>query len=117
MVRILIVLGFLLAGCAAAPSDLSETEQAGYKIFTSSCASCHATSGDTSIVGPSLAGIATAAGTRVVGLDAEAYLRQSILQPSAFVNEGYQDIMPAAIGQALTPEQLDALVAFLLTLH
>jgi mono/diheme cytochrome c family protein len=109
----------LLAACTTAPAttNLSEQEQAGYQIFASSCASCHVVSGDTRIVGPSLAGIATTAATRVDGMDAEAYIRQSILDPGVYVNEGYQDIMPAALGQSLSSEQLDSLVAYLLTLH
>lgn len=118
MVRLILVLSLLLAACASQPVfDLSEPEQAGRQIFASGCASCHAISGDTRIVGPSLDGIATTAATRVAGLDAEAYIRQSILDPSAYINEGYQDIMPAALGLSLSPEQLDSLVAFLLTLH
>jgi mono/diheme cytochrome c family protein len=118
MVRLLFILSLLLASCASQPTtDLSDTDQVGYQVFISSCASCHAISGDTRIVGPSLDGIATTASTRVVGMDAEAYIRQAILEPSAFINEGYQDIMPAALAQSLSSEELDSLVAFLLILH
>jgi mono/diheme cytochrome c family protein len=119
MVRLAFVFSILLAACTTSPSapNLSEQERAGYQVFMSSCAACHAVEGDTRIVGPSLAGIATTASTRVDGLDAEAYIRQSILEPSAYINEGYQDIMPPALGQSLSSEQLDSLVAFLLTLH
>jgi mono/diheme cytochrome c family protein len=119
MVRLALVFSIFLAACATAPSasDLSEQEQAGYQVFMSSCAACHAVEGDTRIVGPSLASIATSGATRVDGLDAEAYIRQSILEPSAYINEGYQDIMPPALGQSLSSDQLDSLVTFLLTLH
>jgi hypothetical protein len=47
-------------------------------------------------------------------MSAEEYIRQSILDPSAHLVEGYQDLMPKAYSQTLNPEQLNDLVAFLL---
>ncbi len=89
----------------------------GPQLFTLYCSSCHATSGDAVIVGPSLAGIATRAQTRVAGMDADAYIRQSILQPRAFVVPGFKDLMPKTWGQVLSDKELDALITFLLTLN
>ena len=61
------------------------------------------------IVGPSLQGI----GSR----HDEAYIRQSILDPNAVVVEGFPaDTMPAVWGTELSGEQVDQLVAYLLTL-
>ncbi len=65
--------------------------------------------------GPSFQGISKRAGDRVPGLSAVEYLRQSIVDPSAYVVEGFVDIMPISIGFLLSEEDIDNLVAFLLT--
>lgn len=49
------------------------------------------------------------------GLSAEEYLRESIIDPRAFVVEGYQSIMQS-FKFLLSEEDVDGLVAFLLTL-
>jgi len=52
-----------------------------------------------------------------IGLSAEEYLRQLIVEPSAYVVEGFgEGIMPAGYGDALSSEQVDDLVAYLLGL-
>jgi mono/diheme cytochrome c family protein len=92
------------------------------------CEGCHSLDGSAFRVGPSLLGISKLAGERVPGLSPVEYLRQSILDPSAHIVEGYEDSdeMPAyelvvrAEGDfkspgTLTEEELDDLVAFLLT--
>ena len=44
----------------------------------------------------------------------EEYIRQSIVDPDAVVVEGYQSgVMPTTFGETLSPEELDALVAYL----
>jgi len=81
------------------------------------CRICHSLTPDEVLVGPSLAGVATRARTRVPGLSAEAYLRQSILEPEAYIVPGFPaGQMVNNLGQVLTPTQVDDLVAFLLTL-
>ncbi len=81
------------------------------------CRICHSLEPGVVIVGPSLAGIATHAATRVPGLSAEEYLRQSILQPNAYVVEGFpSNQMPQNYAEVLTEEQIEDLIAFLLTL-
>lgn len=81
------------------------------------CRICHSLQPDVVIVGPSLAGIATRAATRVPGLSAEEYIRQSILEPNAYVVPGFPaGQMVQNLGEILTPEQVDDLVAFLMTL-
>jgi hypothetical protein len=48
-------------------------------------------------------------------MTAEEYITQSILDPNAFVVEGFQpDLMPKDFGEKLSDEQLADLVAFLL---
>lgn len=81
------------------------------------CRICHSLQPEVRIVGPSLAGVASRAATRIPGLSAEAYLRESILAPDAYVVAGYPagQMLPD-LGKTLTPEQIEDLVAFMLTL-
>lgn len=80
------------------------------------CATCHSLEAGTVIVGPSLAGIASRAGTRIDGIPAEAYIRQSILEPNAYMVAGFQpNVMVQVWAEELTPEQVDNVVAYLLT--
>ena len=81
------------------------------------CATCHTLDGsksDHGYGGPSLLGIATRAGDRVPGLADEEYIRQSIMDPAAYVAEGYGNKMSNVAIQWLTEEELDDLAAFLL---
>jgi ferredoxin len=81
------------------------------------CRLCHSLEPDVVLVGPSLAGVATRAETRVPGLSAEEYLHQSIVDPNAYVVEGFpKGQMFQNFAEVLTEEQIDSLVAFLLTL-
>ncbi len=79
------------------------------------CVTCHSVEPGVQLVGPSLAGIATTAAERVSGMSAEDYIRQSIVDASAYTVEGFPEgLMPSYTD--LTPEQIDALVAYLMTL-
>ena len=117
---LLVMLGLLIGSCGGNGGErpaLSQEEKLGDRLFTQNCASCHSSRGDTIIVGPSLAGIALDAGAKVAGLDARGYIEASIMEPSAFVSEGFSDLMPKTFGKTLTGEELDALVTFLLGLE
>lgn len=90
----------------------------GAQIFTAAgCAACHtlADAGSKSDVGPDLDALAENARTRQPGTSAEEYVRQSIVEPGAFVVEGFQNVMPAGYGEQLSQEQIDALVEYLLS--
>lgn len=81
------------------------------------CIGCHtlAAAGAVGKVGPDLDGIGQRAGTRVPGQDAAAYIKDSILNPGAFVVPGFPDyVMPRDISSRITPDQLSILVNFLL---
>lgn len=110
----------LLAGCTAEPPPPTPTlppELArGQRVFQIQCASCHSLQDDLVIVGPSLAGIAGRAETRIDGQDARAYLYTAILDPNAFTVPGFSQLMPTTFGKTISGEDLDALVAFLLTM-
>ena len=65
-------------------------------------------------LGPPLTGIGATAGVRHATQTADAYLRESLLHPSAFVVPG--DPSPSPMPPGLVAAQdLDDLVAFLLT--
>ena len=111
-----------LAACggeteAAPPTPtLSPQAQLGKQVFSRNCGSCHSTTPDTIIVGPSLAGVATRAETRVDGFDAYTYLITSVMQPDAYLVQGFENLMPNNLSKQLTGEELDAVVAYLQTL-
>jgi cytochrome c2 len=80
------------------------------------CSACHSLTAGTTLVGPSLAGIATRAATRKPGYDAAKYIHESIVSPSAYVVEGFNDgVMPHVFGQSMTKQDLADIIAFLLT--
>lgn len=51
-------------------------------------------------------------GTRIEGTDCKAYLRASMIDPNAYVVEGFQPIMPD-MRRTLSEEQIWALIAYL----
>lgn len=80
------------------------------------CSTCHSLEPGDVIVGPSLAGVGARAGDRVEGLTAEEYIEQSIRDPDAFVVEGYDEGTMPSWDEILSDTQIEALVAYLLTL-
>jgi cytochrome c551/c552 len=104
----------------ATPSgpDLNTPAGRGQAIFTGKgrCSTCHALTAGTTIVGPSLSGIATTAATRIPGVDAEIYLEESIVAPDRFRTPGFENVaMDPTIGKQLTTDEVADVVAFLLT--
>lgn len=83
------------------------------------CSKCHSLDGSVQspppVAAPSFQDISKRAGERVPGLSAVEYLRQSIVDPSAYMVEGFGDYMPKGFRFLLSEEDVDALVAFLLT--
>ncbi len=85
------------------------------------CLGCHGWPGRGGITGPDLAGIAVRGGQQMPGLDAEAYIRVSILAPSAFIvpecpTGPCPDMMPRDYYAQLTLREIELLVRYLLTL-
>jgi cytochrome c2 len=89
-----------------------------------SCMACHSLVPGEVKTGPSLAGVATRAATRVAGETAEQYIRHSIQQPNAFLvpdNPAYvsngTSLMPEGLGNLMSKQDLADLIAYLLTLQ
>lgn len=95
---------------AAEGRDLFNSRAAG-------CATCHSVEAGDDGIGPSLHGVASRAGTRVEGLTAELYLRNSVLLPDQYIAPGFPagQMLPI-YRERFSEAQLDALVAYLLTL-
>lgn len=100
--------------------ETDRTVEAGEDVFNSStagCAVCHSITSGEELVGPSLANVGALAETRVPRMTAEEYLRESILRPDAYVVDGYPEGQMLDIyEETLTEEEIDALVAYLLSL-
>ncbi|MEW6567661.1 MAG: cytochrome c oxidase subunit II [Chloroflexota bacterium] len=108
-----------LASQLAPRATPSEPTAAGRELFNQyGCGACHtlADGAARGAVGPSLDGVGTRAAQRVPGLDARAYLEQSILDPNAYVVPGYPSgVMPQDFGQRLSADVLRLLVDYLLS--
>ena len=99
----------------AANGELLFTGQVNAKY---PCSACHSLQAGQTLVGPSLAGIATTAAARKDGLSAEQYLHESIVLPSAYIVEGAisPSLMPPTFGAQMTKQELADLIAYLMTL-
>lgn len=105
------------AGPAATPTQASGGGDAsrGEQLFASNgCSGCHSTGSD-DLVGPGLAGVGERAATRT-DLSADEYLHQSIVDPGAFVVDGFSNLMPGTFS-SLPDQDIDDLVAYLKTLE
>lgn len=87
----------------------------GQNIYSQHCASCHAIDEGITLVGPSFWNIANRAGERIEGQNAREYLRNSIINPGDFVVEGFQDVMQKNLGEVLSSDDINAVIAYLMT--
>jgi len=132
---LLLVTVVLLAACGgqAAPAGSGSDVAAGQKLFQQAtlgkdkvpgCATCHSVEPDKKLVGPSLAGIATDAADTVKEPDykgqaktAQEWLRESIANSNADVAEGFQpNVMPQNYKDELSSQEMNSLIAYLMTL-
>ncbi|MFN8527903.1 MAG: c-type cytochrome [Anaerolineae bacterium] len=78
------------------------------------CQNCHAhTASAVFSLGPNLRGVAERASTRIAGMEADEYLRRSILFPNEFTVPGYRSIMYPDYASSLSEQDLADVIAFL----
>lgn len=99
-----------------------------FKNATPACLACHSTTPGVNLAGPSLAGIASRAEELIASgeytgeaEDAAGYIRESIVAPSAHIipgamySAGGMSFMPATYAESLSDEEIDQLVAYLMS--
>jgi mono/diheme cytochrome c family protein len=99
---------------ATTTAQTAGNAEAGAKLFTSQgCGGCHAfkPAGSNAKIGPDLDKLADYAKKAGQGSLAE-FTRESIANPSSYVEKGYQPTMPN-FGQTLSDQQISDLVAYL----
>ena len=114
---------------AAASTDPVELGRVLVNTTPPGCAACHSVAPGVNIVGPTMAGIASTAAARMrhtdyhgPAKDVASFIRESIVDPNAYVlqgptySAGGRSLMPSDYAQTLKPEQVDQIVAYLLSL-
>ena len=128
VVLIAILSTLLLSACSSGSSNPPQSTKAlqagdasrGADLFTQSingappCSTCHTVDGST-LVGPSFKGFGAVAGTRISGMSATDYVSQSITQPSAYIVNGFSNLMYNQYEQHLTAQQIADLAAYVLS--
>lgn len=107
-----------LAACSSR-AEPADPVARGQQLFRGSCLGCHGVTADApEALGPNLAGVDARAAANSDGLSAADWLRRATVQPNAEVAPGYSPgLMPANYEQQYSPEELDALVAYMLSLE
>ena len=138
---VIVIVALVLAACGGGGGGQQQAQQPGAAVAgdpkrgedlfkqptiggAPGCASCHSLEPGQTLVGPSLAGVATRAEEIINSPDykgkaktVDEYLRESIVDPNAYVPEGFSPgIMYQNYGKDLTEQQIADLVAFLKTL-
>ena len=124
---IALVAALVLTACGGGGASSGPNPEHGKQLYNSKtlgtksaagCVTCHnydATKGDDSKA-PFTQGTGTRAATRIPGLTAEQYIRESIQTPDAYVVEKYKaGDMYQNWAKELSKQEIDDLVAYLLT--
>ncbi len=116
-------ISLLISACLGSTEVTGKPDQGASLFYASQigdapgCATCHSITPGEIIVGPSLADIASRASSPIPGLATEEYIRQSILEPNAYIAEGFSpNVMYAKFSETLTQEQVQDLIAYLMAL-
>lgn len=123
-----LVLFAVLSGCGGGTSAITGDAARGQQLFLGgqpflspdapNCTACHnVDAAQGAGIGNNLAGLGALAATRVPEQSAAEYLRTALLKPDAYLVEGYQEgIMYRGYAEVLTPQEIEDLVAYMLTL-
>ena len=98
------------------PAPIATRDRGALLFSAKGCVGCHTHAALPNArlqIGPDLTGLPDRAATRVTGLDARAYVRQSLREPQAFIVSGYTTIRMPDLH--LTDEEIESLTVFLLS--
>ena len=105
-------------------SDMSGDPDRGEVLFrvgrgsdVPPCSTCHqiGTAGFGLPLGPNLADISTISATRIDGMTIDAYIYESIVNPSKYIVPGFRVTMYSDYGKQLTDQEITDLIAYLLS--
>lgn len=136
---LLIVFAIILTACGSSDTgeivsdDISGTVMHGKSLYEQTvigtnsapgCTTCHSLEAGVTLVGPSHAGLASRATEIIKSADytgnaktVEEYLRESIVNPNIYVEEGFPpSVMYPNYEKELSAQEIDDIVAFMLTL-
>ncbi len=113
-------------GASAAPAPAaheavmvssSSVDRGRTLFYAKGCIGCHKKAGERAgaSVGPDLTGIVDRAGQRKPGMSADAYVRESIKTPSAFIVPGFGSATFGMPDLGLSDDEIDALTGLLLS--
>ncbi len=110
-----ILIGFVLPACASAPVAPDPLAE-GRRAYTIWCAGCHVSSADgPDALGPRLGAMIARAEQNPEGLEPADWLREAIVNPNKELAPGYTTgLMPDYYGERRRPEQIDAIIQFML---
>ena len=112
---IAIVAALGLVACAEPPA--TEPVARGRQLYRAlDCGRCHHIAGDGGRLGPELTRAGAVAEERRPG-GAREYLRQALVEPGAYIVPGERDTMPRGLVTGLSGSDLEALLAYLLSLR
>lgn len=92
---------------------IAQPENADVAISKYVCIACH--QAGTNQLAPSWVGLAERAASERPPLTAAAYVYESIVDPGAFIVEGYNDVMPHDYRTRMSQQELADILAYLLS--
>lgn len=96
---------------------IGDAANGAFLFTTNGCNACHNVDNPNALVGPSLQGVKDHATHHIGDQSIVDYLHESIVDPNAFIVEGFsQGLMPQTFGVTLSEQQINDLIAYLLTL-
>lgn len=101
-------------------ASIEESQRQGELLFNgiATCNACHTVNAVGGLVGPDLVGIAVRIVANHSDLSVEAALELEIVNPTEHVTENFRgDLMPLNYVDILTPQQIQDIVAYLVSLE